>query len=483
MSAGSRRGTDLTDAAAGPAPAQNDADYHVFLCYNNEDKPTVKELGTLLRQRGLTVWLDEWELRPGLTWHDALEDIIRTCRSAAVCVGGIGVGPWEDAEMAALLRRFANEKKAGNVVPVIPVLLPGAAADTELPVFLQGFTRVDLRAGLDSEGVDRLEWGITGIKPVTNGGQDPGTAPPVPVDQMPEAITDAMPTEAAEPDTVPSRESADEVADDTSADQLLPRVVRFLRSLPEERPELHRQTVTMLCGEIPRPRQGEDGEETVELMDVVWEKGINNVLEALYRGLERPASLQVDVDGWREVMTHLVVMAAADAQWLRQARAQERRNGLVTVGKEVQPLSAAILVGGIFDVAIRLEGAKPAGFVPITPGRGSKGPAVEDRFQQLKEFLQKEYRKYLTPGTESLDENGVKQMLLSDRGQNHMRFTSLPAGDPLAETIGQKLDGLLTVLREDHKAADILDQSFRLVKNIQDLLSKLQQTPDQEDRT
>ena len=67
--------------------------FHVFLSHNSKDKPTVKRLGMELRKRGLSVWLDEWELRPGVTWQDALEDIIQTCRSAAICVGSDGIGP------------------------------------------------------------------------------------------------------------------------------------------------------------------------------------------------------------------------------------------------------------------------------------------------------------------------------------------------------------------------------------------------------
>ena len=139
--------------------------YDVFLSHNSKDKSEVKRLGEALKKRGLKVWLDEWELRPGLTWMDALENIIATCKSALVCVGGNGIGPWEEPEMRALLRRFVKEKQFGNIVPVIPVLLPGAPDDVELPMFLEAHKWVDLRGGLKKESLDLIQWGITDVKP------------------------------------------------------------------------------------------------------------------------------------------------------------------------------------------------------------------------------------------------------------------------------------------------------------------------------
>ncbi|WP_344652154.1 toll/interleukin-1 receptor domain-containing protein [Cryptosporangium japonicum] len=150
-----------TDATKDPAL------YDIFLSYNTRDKKNVKRLGQALKRRGLTVWLDDWELRPGLPWQDALERIVRECKAAAVCIGGSGVGPWEDPEMKALLRRFVDEKKDGVIVPIIPVILPGAPLDVELPTFLSAFSWVDLRAGVTRERLDLLEWGITGTKPIT----------------------------------------------------------------------------------------------------------------------------------------------------------------------------------------------------------------------------------------------------------------------------------------------------------------------------
>ncbi|MFO1432820.1 MAG: SUMF1/EgtB/PvdO family nonheme iron enzyme [Candidatus Competibacteraceae bacterium] len=135
--------------------------FDVFLSHNNKDKLTVRQLAEALQQRGLKVWLDEWELVPRRPWQEALEEIIQTTRSAAVLVGKDGLGPWEIPEMRGCLSEFVSRK-----LPVIPVLLPDAPSQPRLPLLLQGFTWVDLRAGgLSEANLDRLEWGITGLKP------------------------------------------------------------------------------------------------------------------------------------------------------------------------------------------------------------------------------------------------------------------------------------------------------------------------------
>ncbi len=144
----------------GPAEITEEATFDVFLSHNSKNKPTVRELADALEARGLRVWLDERESVPGRRWQDALEEIIGSAGSAAVLVGEDGLGPWETVEMRGCLSELVDRD-----APVIPVLLPGAPRRPELPLFLRQVTWVDLRDGLSDEGLDRLEWGITGIKP------------------------------------------------------------------------------------------------------------------------------------------------------------------------------------------------------------------------------------------------------------------------------------------------------------------------------
>jgi GNAT superfamily N-acetyltransferase len=133
--------------------------FDVFLSHNSKNKAVVRDLAEQLRRRGLRVWLDEWELIPGRPIQDALEDILRTTRSAIAAVGPDGLGPWQVPELRGCLNQFVSRQ-----LPVIPVLLPGTPDKPDLPLFLGTLMWVDLRGGITENGLDQLEWGITGKK-------------------------------------------------------------------------------------------------------------------------------------------------------------------------------------------------------------------------------------------------------------------------------------------------------------------------------
>lgn len=131
-------------------------DYDVFLCHNTEDKSEVKKIGGLLIEEKILPWLDEWDIRPGVSWQTALEDQIESIKSAAVFVGESGFGPWQNLELEAFLREFARRR-----CPVIPVVLQSCKHPPRLPTFLRGLQWVDFRLR-EPEPLPRLVWGVTG---------------------------------------------------------------------------------------------------------------------------------------------------------------------------------------------------------------------------------------------------------------------------------------------------------------------------------
>jgi TIR domain-containing protein len=147
--------------------------FDVFLSHNSKDKPSARRLKERLVERKLTVWFDEDELRPGVSWQRLLEAGIRQSRSVAVLVSDDGLGPWENEEMEAALRLAVKDSRA-----VIPVLLPGAPDGVELPLFLESRGWVDLRPDMAAQELDRLVWGITNQKPNRESSSGDKTAKP-----------------------------------------------------------------------------------------------------------------------------------------------------------------------------------------------------------------------------------------------------------------------------------------------------------------
>jgi hypothetical protein len=136
-----------------------------LLIHHARDKAAARELAAALRKRGISVWLDEDCLRPGVSWQSSIESAISSSRSVVVLVGADGRDPWESEEMHAALSLAVSAE-----VPVVPVLLIDAPAEPALPLFLHGRAWVDLRAA-DSDTLsplERLIWGITGRHPDCN---------------------------------------------------------------------------------------------------------------------------------------------------------------------------------------------------------------------------------------------------------------------------------------------------------------------------
>jgi TIR domain len=135
--------------------------FDVFLSYDRTDAASVSSIAEMLRGRGLKVFFDRDYLAAGQPWPDLLEKNLRACRSAAICLGPQGLGPWQKREQYVALDRQTRESE----FPVIPLLLPGAK-DPPLG-FLRLQTWVDFRASLgDQAAMDCLTAAIRGAAPM-----------------------------------------------------------------------------------------------------------------------------------------------------------------------------------------------------------------------------------------------------------------------------------------------------------------------------
>lgn len=149
--------SDLLEGAGAGRP-------YVFISYASKDTPMVREIIEGLMKRDVRVLVGEQQLRPGNPWWDTIKEIRAKCRAAVVCVGASGIDDLRSKQVRELQHGRAMTKHEGEVFPLIPVLLPGAATEVEWPVFLRGRNWNDFRDGLDEVRLNQLVRVITGIK-------------------------------------------------------------------------------------------------------------------------------------------------------------------------------------------------------------------------------------------------------------------------------------------------------------------------------
>jgi hypothetical protein len=136
--------------------------YDVLFSYNSKDEGEVEEIGRKLKAIGIRPWLDKWDIVPGETVMEAIEEAIRTIKCAVLFFGPADVGRWHIMEIRAYV-----ESKAGREARFIPAILPGVETIPELPVFVSQSLWVDMRDWKEprSDAFGRLVCGILRRRP------------------------------------------------------------------------------------------------------------------------------------------------------------------------------------------------------------------------------------------------------------------------------------------------------------------------------
>ncbi|AFY68343.1 GUN4 domain-containing protein [Thalassoporum mexicanum PCC 7367] len=133
-------------------------EYDAIVFYSADDRREVIEICEKLKEKGIKLWLDIWELRPGTDWQKELDNVFRFAKSAIVFVGASSVSPWQNLETRAFLRESTK-----TMMPIIPVILESAPKAPQLPAFLSYYSWVDFRSK-SPDPIEQLMWGITGQK-------------------------------------------------------------------------------------------------------------------------------------------------------------------------------------------------------------------------------------------------------------------------------------------------------------------------------
>ncbi len=113
-------------------PQSPDFRFDVFLSHNAQDKPRVRRLAERLKQAGLWVWFDEWNVRSGDIIALKVDEGLEQSRVLLLCISPNALASgWVALEhYTAIHRDPSNEGRR-----FIPLLL----ADCKLPDMLRRY--------------------------------------------------------------------------------------------------------------------------------------------------------------------------------------------------------------------------------------------------------------------------------------------------------------------------------------------------------
>jgi hypothetical protein len=57
---------------------------HVFICYAREDEDFVLKIAGNLKERGVPVWLDQWDIPRGRNWDLSIMRAIKNCATLPI---------------------------------------------------------------------------------------------------------------------------------------------------------------------------------------------------------------------------------------------------------------------------------------------------------------------------------------------------------------------------------------------------------------
>lgn len=120
----------------------------LFLSHSSLDKPFVGRLASDLKNRGVPVWFDQWELKVGDSLTQKIEDGISGSGWLAVVLSTHSVNSeWVQKELRAAQAKELRDK---NIF-----VLPLVVDDCEIPLFLLDKLYADFRSSYE-EGLDAL---------------------------------------------------------------------------------------------------------------------------------------------------------------------------------------------------------------------------------------------------------------------------------------------------------------------------------------
>ncbi len=97
-----------------------------FICYSRRDEDFVLHLCKKLKEVGVEIWLDQWEIAPGDNWNKSIDEALYKCTRMLIILSPEAV---DSDEVQSELYTFFNEKK-----PVFPIVYRSCRSPRRLNV-------------------------------------------------------------------------------------------------------------------------------------------------------------------------------------------------------------------------------------------------------------------------------------------------------------------------------------------------------------
>jgi hypothetical protein len=127
----------------------------VFVSYARLDQDFVLQLAQALKERGVSIWIDQWEIPVGANWDRSIDDAIRNSKKFLIVLSPAATASENTGVRGELQRALEQHKE------IVPVLYQPC----EIPRQLLEIEFVDFSRGLNEELVDRLAGEVCGEKP------------------------------------------------------------------------------------------------------------------------------------------------------------------------------------------------------------------------------------------------------------------------------------------------------------------------------
>lgn len=128
----------------------------VFVSYARLDHDFVLQLAQALKEHGVSIWIDQWDIPLGADWDRSIDDAIRTSNQFLIVLSPAATASENAGEVRGELRRALEQHKE-----IVPVLYQPC----EIPRQLLDIESADFSGGFNEELVDSLARWLRGEKP------------------------------------------------------------------------------------------------------------------------------------------------------------------------------------------------------------------------------------------------------------------------------------------------------------------------------